>query len=83
MKKSAVRTISEIRIEEKQSEIDIFYTGNGFLQNMIRILTGTLLEVGQHKKQPSDMKRILEMKNREFAGYTAPPQGLILWEVKY
>ena len=46
MKKSTVRTLYEIRVEEHESEIDLFFTGNGFLQNMVRILTGTLIEVG-------------------------------------
>ncbi|MBO5302744.1 MAG: tRNA pseudouridine(38-40) synthase TruA [Lachnospiraceae bacterium] len=83
MKKSAVRSVYKITIEEKEEEIRITYSGNGFLQNMIRIMTGTLLEVGCGRKDPEDIEEILSAKNREKAGYTAPAQGLTLLEVKY
>ncbi len=88
MKKSTVRTIfdiqiSEIRDQHGLKEIDIDYRGDGFLQNMIRIMTGTLIEVGSGRRSPSSMEEILASKNREMAGYTAPPQGLCLMEVKY
>lgn len=83
MKKSAVRSVYEIRFDVTEEEIKITYRGNGFLQNMIRIMTGTLIEVGQGKRKPEEMPAILEAKNREEAGYTAPPQGLILLEVIY
>ena len=83
MKKSAVRTVYEIRFDVTEEEIKITYRGNGFLQNMIRIMTGTLLEVGQGKRRPEDMIDILDAKNREMAGYTAPPQGLSLLKVNY
>lgn len=83
MKKSAVRTIYEIRIEQVGEEIRFTYCGNGFLQNMVRILTGTLLEVGSGKKEPEEAGRILEAKDREQAGFLAPACGLILWKVQY
>lgn len=83
MKKSAVRSVYEICFQVTEQEIVISYRGNGFLQNMIRIMTGTLIEVGQGKKTPEDIPKILAAKNREAAGYTAPPQGLMLMEVKY
>ena len=83
MKKSTVRTVTDIAIEEKKNEIHITYTGDGFLQNMIRIMTGTLIEVGNGTKQPEDITKILESKNRENAGYTVPAEGLILKEVRY
>lgn len=83
MKKSTVRTIYEIRIEEMQQEIRIFYRGDGFLQNMVRILTGTLIEVGDGRRNPWDIPDILEGKNRELAGYTAPACGLALQSVEY
>lgn len=83
MKKSAVRSVYAIHIEEKPQELIITYRGNGFLQNMIRIMTGTLIEVGQGKKSPEDIPVILKAKNRELAGYTVPAQGLTLLEVKY
>lgn len=83
MKKSTVRTVTEILIEEKEDEIQISYTGDGFLQNMIRIMTGTLIEVGNGSKLPEDIPDILEKRERENAGYTVPPEGLILKEVFY
>lgn len=83
MKKSTVRTIISIAFEEKEGDIFITYTGNGFLYNMVRILTGTLIEIGLGLKEPDDMKWILEKKDRSAAGKTAPAQGLTLWEVTY
>lgn len=83
MKKSMVRTVTDITFVQTADEIAISYTGDGFLQNMIRIMTGTLIEVGNGTKEPEDILRILESKTRENAGYTVPPEGLILKEVVY
>lgn len=83
MKKSTVRTVTDIVIEEKENEIQIAYTGDGFLQNMIRIMTGTLIEVGNGTKKPKDIEWILQSKIRENAGYTVPAEGLALKSVKY
>lgn len=83
MKKSTVRTVTAINIEEKENEIQISYTGDGFLQNMIRIMTGTLIEVGNGTKKVEDIPRVLESKIRENAGYTVPPEGLSLKHVVY
>ena len=83
MKKSTVRTVFSIDITEKKDEIVISYTGDGFLQNMIRIMTGTLIEVGNGTKQASEIPGILEGKNREMAGFTVPPEGLMLKQVDY
>ena len=83
MKKSTVRTIFQIQIKELPGEIQIYYTGNGFLQNMVRILTGTLIEIGDGRRKPEDISEILEAKNREAAGYTVPACGLTLIEVVY
>lgn len=83
MKKSTVRTIYEIRIEETASEVQISYTGDGFLQNMVRILTGTLIEIGDGRRAPEEITEILAAKNRECAGYTAPACGLTLLRVSY
>ena len=83
MKKSTVRTIYEIRVEEHESEIDLFFTGNGFLQNMVRILTGTLIEVGLGKRDAGSMPQILAALDRQAAGYTAPAEGLCLQQVFY
>ena len=82
-KKSAVRTIFDIRFEEQERELVIYICGDGFLQNMVRIVVGTLVEVGQGKKKPEDMTNILAAKNREAAGMMMPPSGLALMEVKY
>ena len=81
--KSAVRTVTEIAIEPHGEELWLRFTGDGFLYNMVRILTGTLVEVGQGKRAPESMSGILEAKNRTAAGITAPAQGLTLWEVRY
>ena len=83
MKKSTVRTIYDITFKECEGEIVISYTGNGFLQGMVRILTGTLIEVGRGERETESMKELLEAKNRELAGYTVPPQGLVLEKVEY
>lgn len=83
MKKSTIRTVNAIDIEENEDEIQISYTGDGFLQQMIRIMTGTLIEVGNGIKEPNDVAAILESKDRQNAGYTVPSEGLILKQVKY
>lgn len=83
MKKSAVRNVKDIWFEELDGELRIYFKGNGFLQNMVRIMTGTLIEVGQGKKRPEEIPEILAAKNRERAGFTAPAQGLMLMQVKY
>ena len=83
MKKSTVKTISSIEIKEKGDELRIIYTGSGFLQYMVRILTGTLLEVGEGKRPADSMPALLAACDRKLAGPTAPPEGLILTEVRY
>lgn len=82
-KKSTVRTIQDISITESDTEIVFSYTGSGFLYNMVRIITGTLLEVGMGKRFPADIPDIIEGKNRKLAGETAPAKGLTLWKVYY
>ena len=83
MKKSAVRTLSDIQIERWGGEVRLTYTGSGFLYNMVRILTGTLLEVGHGQRSVDSVKTALLSLDREQAGFTAPAQGLILWDVQY
>ncbi|MBE5890703.1 MAG: tRNA pseudouridine(38-40) synthase TruA [Lachnospiraceae bacterium] len=83
MKKSTVRTISAIEFEEKPDELIISFTGNGFLMNMVRILTGTLIEIGDGRRDPDSVPEVLHALDRDAAGYTAPPQGLFLKEVYY
>lgn len=82
MKKSTVRHLDEIRIETIGSEIQIYFTGNGFLHNMVRIMTGTLVEVGMGKREISSVEAIFRAE-RSQAGVLMPPQGLCLMEVEY
>lgn len=82
-KKSTVRTIEAIEIVEKGNEICFTYKGDGFLYHMVRIVTGTLIEVGEGKRSYTDITRILEAKEREEAGFLAPAKGLALMEVFY
>lgn len=82
-KKSTVRTIYDIEIIDSFPEIKIIYTGSGFLYNMVRILTGTLVEIGIDKKTSQDINKIFESKERINAGFTVPAKGLILTDVYY
>ncbi|USK67755.1 tRNA pseudouridine(38-40) synthase TruA [Peribacillus frigoritolerans] len=78
-----VRTIKEMDFEESDDFLVFRFVGEGFLYNMVRILVGTLLDVGSGKISPHDMSGILDKKDRSFAGKTAPAQGLYLWKVFY
>ncbi|MBR4326159.1 MAG: tRNA pseudouridine(38-40) synthase TruA [Bacteroidales bacterium] len=82
-KKSSVRTIYGIDITDDSYGITIDFTGDGFLQNMVRILAGTLIEVGNGNIAASSMPEILESKDRQRAGFTAPAMGLTLVSVEY
>lgn len=82
-KKSTVRRIESISIDRIGDEVRISYVGNGFLNLMVRILTGTLVEVGQGERTPSSVRDALAALNRDAAGMTMPPQGLCLDWVKY
>lgn len=83
MKKSTVRKLYAIHITENEHEIDLEFIGEGFLQYMVRILVGTLIEVGEGKRDPFSMSALLEARDRNLAGKTAPAKGLTLMEVKY
>ncbi|MCI8948497.1 MAG: tRNA pseudouridine(38-40) synthase TruA [Lachnospiraceae bacterium] len=83
MKKSTIRSVDRIEIAKKGEHLNFTYHGTGFLQYMVRILTGTLLEVGFGKRTPQSMEELLEARNRSLAGFTAPPCGLCLMEVDY
>ena len=83
MKKTTVRTLYSISIRQKGSVLELSYTGDGFLYNMVRILTGTLIEVGLGKRPADSITGILEAKDRAAAGFTAPPEGLFLTKVEY
>lgn len=90
---SKIRTIYEARLERLPLEgmeeaagagrVRLIFTGNGFLYNMVRIMAGTLLSVGEGKLKPSDIPSILAAKDRSAAGPTAKPHGLMLWNVEY
>ncbi len=82
-KKSTVRTLKSIEILREGGELRLFFTGDGFLYNMVRILTGTLLEVGTGRRSAEDVPDILASAERERAGFTAPARGLTLWNVVY
>ena len=82
-KKSTVREVFHIGVEVCGSDLTLIYRGDGFLYNMVRILTGTLLEVGLGQRTPESMVDVLEAKERTAAGKTAPAQGLVLQEVYY
>ena len=82
-KKSKVRIIYSIDIANVNGKVSIDFHGNGFLYNMVRIISGTLIEVGLGKRKPEEVKDILEAKDRSRAGITAPPTGLFLVGVDY
>ncbi len=77
------RTIYELFLSKEEGIIKLYITGNGFLYNMVRIITGTLLCVGNGKFEPEEIEEIILKKDRKYAGITAPPQGLALAKVYY
>ena len=81
--KSSVRTIYDAKVYKQDEHIFIELTGNGFLYNMVRIISGTLVEVGLGKIEPQEIEKIINEKKRELAGKTLPPQGLFLLNVEY
>lgn len=83
MKKTAVRNLKRIDIARSGGEIRIALTADGFLYHMVRIIVGTLLEVGEGKREAGEIGAALEAHDRMEAGPTAPAQGLTLWQVKY
>lgn len=80
-KKSTVRTVDSIRVARDGDLIDLTFHGDGFLYNMVRILTGTILEAGRGRLDPAEIPAIFD--GRRPAGYTAPAKGLTLMEVEY
>ena len=81
--KSSVRTIYKATVERKGDRVIIELTGNGFLYNMVRIIAGTLIDVGIGKIKPEEVKEIIEKKERKNAGKTLPARGLCLLKVDY
>ncbi len=83
-KKTTVRTIKKAEIiKDKDNRITITLSGDGFLYNMVRIICGTIVDVGLGKIEVEDIPKIIDSKDRKRAGKTLPPQGLYLVEVKY
>lgn len=81
--KTTVRTVSKVEVKKENELIEITVEGTGFLYNMVRIIAGTLIEVGKNKKTPLQVKEIIEGKIRKEAGMTADAQGLTMDEVFY
>ncbi len=83
LKKSSIRTVDAIVLRRRGDDLTFTFHGDGFLYHMVRILTGTLLEVGRGERPPGDMPAILAARDRAAAGATAPARGLTLVEVDY
>ena len=81
--KDTVRTIYRMKVQKKGKLLTVSVTGDGFLYNMVRIIAGTLLDVGSGKLEPCDIPGIIASRERRKAGVTAPPEGLSLWKVTY
>ncbi|EHI97162.1 tRNA pseudouridine synthase A [Clostridium sp. DL-VIII] len=81
--KTTIRTITELYIEQDGEKIKIFITADGFLYNMVRIIVGTLIKVGNEKLEVEDIEDIIIEGNRKRAGMCVPPNGLILEKVFY
>lgn len=80
---STVRTIYDMDIRKEGEFVKIRVTGNGFLYNMVRIIAGTLLQIGLHRYPPESIQSIIEAQDRTKAGPSAPPQGLKLLKIEY
>ena len=80
---NTVRTIFKTNVTRNDNYIQISITGNAFLHNMIRIIIGTCIDMYKNGKEPAFIKEIMEMKDRDCSGVTAPPYGLYLNEIKY
>ena len=83
MRKSTVRLVDSITVERRKDRVVFTLHGTGFLQNMVRIIVGTLLEVGRGRWETEYVREILDGQDRRLAGPTAPPEGLCLMKVDY
>ncbi|QSQ09001.1 tRNA pseudouridine synthase A [Koleobacter methoxysyntrophicus] len=81
--KTTVRSINKFQLDKEKDLIRITFQGDGFLYNMVRIMVGTLLEVGEGKLPPEYIPEVLRAREREKAGITLPPKGLVLERVLY
>ena len=82
-KENCVRTISNVSVNLKNDILEIKFTGNGFLKYQVRNMVGILIRAGENKVTSSDIKKILESKDRTKSGKTAPAEGLYLVDIKY
>ena len=82
-KKSTVRTLFRIGITREENELRLDFSADGFLHHMVRILTGTLLEVGRGERSPAQAAALLDAGDRAAAGFTVPAKGLCLMRVRY
>jgi len=80
---TAVRTVYSLEVVDKSPKVEIYIRANGYLYNMVRIITGTLVNVGLGKYDSEYVNEIFKAKNRNLAGPTAPAQGLALFKVEY
>jgi len=83
VKGSKVRTVYQASCQKDGDQVIFIFKGSGFLYNMVRILVGTLVEIGKGERHASSIQETINSKDRNEAGKTAPPQGLFLWEVTY
>ena len=82
-RETTVRTVSSLTVSEEDNSIIIEISGDGFLYNMVRIITGTLVEAGDGRRTPESVRDAIESRDRGKAGFTAPPQGLYLKEIYF
>ena len=78
-----IRNITNVSITENKNDIIIKVRGDGFLYNMVRIMVGTLIEIGENKRDPNSIKEIILKRNRKEAGFTVPGEGLYLEKTIY
>lgn len=83
MAKTTVREIYDLQVIKQDDIVTVEITGNGFLYNMVRIITGTLIDVGHRKINPEDIEGIILSKDRQKAGKTVSPCGLVLYKIYY
>ena len=82
-KKSTVRHLRSAEVLRRDHRVELVFTGNGFLYNMVRIMSGTLIEAGLGQRDPESVDVVFETCDRKLAGFTAPPYGLCLMQVLY
>lgn len=82
-KKSMVRNIFDVSIDKQYEEIKIYFKGDGFLYNMVRIMVGTMLQAGRYEITPESIPELIAKEQRQYAGPTVPPHGLFLVDIEY